>query len=523
MAKYLAPDGYLYDANSGLYYTQTVETDVAGNRTQNVLWFNAETGEYTRAQYKLPPVPPAPPAPAAQSSTETSTNTSTPSRPAQSAPAKFPAKKKNSWLPAIIAGVAVVLLGGGAFFALKNFGYEIQDKLPFMESVVSFANGNVHQGPLGGNHNDKDEDRDDDRNDREDNDQNQNTSSADSLTPVSNARWDDYSIDSSELKISVVSYDTSKIDSLTIYGVGDLDREFPCTTGTDSDVIGDMIYMWGAGIGDVKVALYYKYEGDSGSITPREMSAGVIGSDGSLISSLNTEIKNGTITFYDISLPSETSGVESTGNVSAVLKVGGNTFKNDNVPLLINGKLANGTAADAENFERVLEEALSEGADGYGHDGVSTEEMTEEGLLQTTDGKDIIAGTFVPDSEYSPEGNYIGFIFGNYVVTPDSDFDKEFFETDGYPSIHIFTDGTYEMFCQIGGDSWVNKGYYSVSEPRSEMDDVTVYLYGAKDNGGNTVTAEFVFTDAQDYPLLVTEGMGYMGAGGSPYWFERDY
>ncbi len=450
MAKYLAPEGYLYDEKSGLYYSQNIEVDLDGNRTQNVLWFNAETGEYTKAQYALSPVPAAPPlpeefletptppeavsvatpvtpetaptaapaatpvapvtstvaptptpavptvapaatpvTPTATPSAQTSTATSG-SKSTTSAPAKIPAKKKNSWVPAVIAGVAVVLLLGGAFFALKKFGYEIQDKLPFMEPVVSFVNGGAHYGPIGGHNDDRDDDRDDERNDERD------------------------------------------------------DRD------EDAQNVADAT-------DDTNVT-----ENSSNDVTQNASST-------------------------DAS--SETA----------------NTPNED---------------TSAENSDSIAEEIV-ESEQGY--DGVLPEELTEDEALQIANDLGIVSGTFVPESEYSPNGKYIGYIFGNYFATPTTDFDKEFFETDGYPSIHIFTDGTYEMFCQTGGDCWWNSGTYSVSEPQSEMDDVTVYLYGAIDSGGNTVTAEFVFTDAQDYPVLVTEGLGYMGEEGAPYWFERDY
>ena len=44
---------------------------------------------------------------------------------------------------------------------------------------------------------------------------------------------------------------------------------------------------------------------------------------------------------------------------------------------------------------------------------------------------------------------------------------------------------------------------------------------GVKRFGGQKVKAKFVFTDAEDYPIFETEGFGYMGEKGAPYWFER--
>ncbi len=53
MAKYQAPEGYVLDPNTGLYYTQIVAYDDAGNQVQVVNWFNADTGEYRQEIYPV--------------------------------------------------------------------------------------------------------------------------------------------------------------------------------------------------------------------------------------------------------------------------------------------------------------------------------------------------------------------------------------------------------------------------------------------------------------------------------------
>ena len=75
MAKYQAPEGYVLDPGTGLYYTQVIAEDVSGNKSQVVTWFNADTGEYRQDVYPIqggantaPPVSnsgllPAPPEP----------------------------------------------------------------------------------------------------------------------------------------------------------------------------------------------------------------------------------------------------------------------------------------------------------------------------------------------------------------------------------------------------------------------------------------------------------------------------
>ena len=53
MAKYQAPEGYVLDDNTGLYYTQVVVEDDAGNMAQVVTWFDANTGEYRQDVYPI--------------------------------------------------------------------------------------------------------------------------------------------------------------------------------------------------------------------------------------------------------------------------------------------------------------------------------------------------------------------------------------------------------------------------------------------------------------------------------------
>lgn len=54
MATYKAPEGYIYDSNSGLYYSQQIVKDTSGNMNRFVTWFNADTGQYTQYLYPMP-------------------------------------------------------------------------------------------------------------------------------------------------------------------------------------------------------------------------------------------------------------------------------------------------------------------------------------------------------------------------------------------------------------------------------------------------------------------------------------
>ena len=53
MAKYQAPEGYVLDPNTGLYYTQVIAEDDNGAKSQVVTWFNADTGEYRQDVYPI--------------------------------------------------------------------------------------------------------------------------------------------------------------------------------------------------------------------------------------------------------------------------------------------------------------------------------------------------------------------------------------------------------------------------------------------------------------------------------------
>ena len=53
MAKYQAPEGYVLDPGTGLYYTQVIAEDGNGNKSQVVTWFNADTGEYRQDVYPI--------------------------------------------------------------------------------------------------------------------------------------------------------------------------------------------------------------------------------------------------------------------------------------------------------------------------------------------------------------------------------------------------------------------------------------------------------------------------------------
>ncbi len=53
MTPYNPPEGYLYDDNSGLYYSQIIAADENGTESQIVTWFDVQTGEYSQEVYPI--------------------------------------------------------------------------------------------------------------------------------------------------------------------------------------------------------------------------------------------------------------------------------------------------------------------------------------------------------------------------------------------------------------------------------------------------------------------------------------
>ncbi len=55
MAYYQVPQDYQFDPQTGLYYSQIIASDVSGNQSQIVTWFNADTGQYSQNVYPISP------------------------------------------------------------------------------------------------------------------------------------------------------------------------------------------------------------------------------------------------------------------------------------------------------------------------------------------------------------------------------------------------------------------------------------------------------------------------------------
>ncbi|MCR4909471.1 MAG: hypothetical protein K5985_11630 [Lachnospiraceae bacterium] len=50
---YRPPEGYIFDPDTGLYYSQVIAADAAGRRSQVVTWFDCDTGEYRQEIFSL--------------------------------------------------------------------------------------------------------------------------------------------------------------------------------------------------------------------------------------------------------------------------------------------------------------------------------------------------------------------------------------------------------------------------------------------------------------------------------------
>ncbi len=129
MAKFQAPEGYILDENTCLYYTQVVAEDDAGNMAQVVTWFDANTGEYRQDVYPI------------------KDNTSIEENKAEK-PVETPKKtKKKSKAPLIICLVALLVAVGVLAFGYLKLGWfaglstDVLSEETFNPGDVSKPNG----------------------------------------------------------------------------------------------------------------------------------------------------------------------------------------------------------------------------------------------------------------------------------------------------------------------------------------------------------------------------------------------
>ncbi len=122
---------------------------------------------------------------------------------------------------------------------------------------------------------------------------------------------------------------------------------------------------------------------------------------------------------------------------------------------------------------------------------------------------DPVPGTFRPSGNKSPNGWGIGYCFGFYYVTAQTDDEYGAYGDDYISYIRLDNDGTYEMYCSAGGDSWWWDGEFTMTDKSYEMEEIYVYLYDAFDGAGNSRTAVFIVDEGGGY--FITPNFGYMG------------
>lgn len=165
---------------------------------------------------------------------------------------------------------------------------------------------------------------------------------------------------------------------------------------------------------------------------------------------------------------------------------------------------------DPEDIEEPEEEEPEEEPDGDVMEGNNVEERLK---LDSDDGgfsiDDPVPGTFRPNGNMSPNGWNMGNCFDFFYVKAQTDEEYGAYGDDYICYIQLNNDGTYEMYCSAGGDSWWWDSEFTMNDINHEMDDVYIYLYDAYDWTGNRRTAVFVVSEG--CAVFVTDGFGYMG------------
>lgn len=509
MAKYQAPEGYVLDSGTGLYYTQIIAEDEQGNKSQVVTWFNADTGEYRQDVYPIegsvaqasetetsepvktePRLIPAPPEPAialpggkkvatVQPWTGPIVSKNTGAAVA-AAPMAAPQKKGKGLKVFLIILAICAFLGGLGFvlykFVLKDFSF---DKFGSGEKTAETevqTTDTVTSAPSEVKNTDQEGESDKD------------------------ALFDLYIIDSSNIEL-VFHYDKS-----------------PFYDGRVPEYVG------------VKFPPYnFIYNAYEGYDSPRLMLMKLKDqpeSDGSYLYNLVGENKQYWFEGNDIHLQMDMSEFEGAPDLLAYS--GEFTF-------------LYGFSQDEDyRTDYRWEDFLDGHTSGYcaeapsslaGTKEVATDSVAEEAVVDAGNyDKDSIEyalnveGQFIPNGEeYGPNGYWIGCIYGSFVAMPQTSFDEEYFKTEITPCLRLYENGTYELDCSMGGDYWTSRGTYTVIDPEYEMAEIIVTLFDcSKGPGAGTGNAVVVFSDASDYPQFLSDGFGYMGEYGAPYQFERE-
>ncbi|MBO4808627.1 MAG: hypothetical protein J5537_06250 [Lachnospiraceae bacterium] len=507
MAKYQAPEGYLLDSNTGLYYTQIIAEDEKGAKSQVVTWFNADTGEYRQDVYPIEGsvvqasesvtsgLKPAPPEP------ELKITPINGRAPLAGGPvvATGPVGKLSIDVPGPKQVVGSKSTGAGNKKGLKVAGIAIAAVV-----VLALAGAGIWKFVLNKDSGDSG---------------NENASSVSSTSDTGNSSVNNSSSSSKNEEAPLVNGKSKVKDGvleLLIKGPSQANLIIDTKDNRGDEIRGAVLTFddWEFICGDL---------GEVDGVIESYMIHHSAGSDGSdnmeyfdvIDLHMGDDVINmrincsGVSGFSFESLPEngwlciqhndEAEFVEEYFYTSEVIKYDINFYESSDSP--VRKDSSSGTQTVAEEY-----------VDSVDYDKDSLDYAVKE------DGQIIPNG-----EEYGPNGYWIGCIYGTFLASPQTDFDKEYFDTEIWPCLRLYENGTYELDCSIGGDYWTSRGTYSYIDPKSEMDDIIVTLFDcSRGPGGGTGNAVVVFSDASDYPQFLSDGFGYMGGNGAPYWFHRE-
>lgn len=479
--KYQIPEGFLYDENSGLYYTQFIADHEEGAACQFVTWFDADSGEYTQYTYPIE---------SKESINTQISEESTYGMPMEeqtsfrqnadaqllSAPEepevdlseyyinleegdrrsdrKMTSNRRSTKQIAIAGAVlAVVILAVCAW----KFQWLDKDGNAEKAEVMQEADGDEAE-------------------------------EAQADQPMKLAAESDSQMSEEELAlarqgtqypmdniyVNIIPKNEREAEFIKIGGLSNMTGEF--FNDFEADRSGHCVYEWEVELANCSVSLSYFYEPeDSKTITAQDMQCNLWIRDGDssqVVDGINYDIAEDSITFYNVILPDEcTSDIktiyEEKVNVNVLL--GGTSSQIDIYPIVDFAENFPGT----EEYEKAMIEME---ANGW------TESKCQPGFAY----------------------------YGTFTC-----FDSQL---AGYePYIDLGPDGTFYMRMNLGDTMADATGTYTWEE----KDDIYIFLYF--DDVGGTIPSEAtaIMSSGPDTLYFETSGFGLMGYGDSSGYFSR--
>jgi hypothetical protein len=494
MAKYQAPEGYVLDPNTGLYYTQVIAEDDKGAKSKVVTWFNADTGEYRQDVYPIDGsvvqasesvtsgLKPAPPEP------ELKITPIKGRAPLAGGPvvATGPVGKVSIDVLGLKQVVGSKSTGAGNKKGLKVAGIVIAAVVVLALAGVGIWKFVLNRDVFGIN-----------------SDIQSKNDTQDSTSETSGSSDSNTSNDS--LK-TASSYDSSQdIFDLCIYSSTEMELVFHADRAPEGN--GRLPEF--AGMNFLPYNMIYNasdyYEEPLFCLTKQNDQPNEDGTtDFHKIKDSKDYWIEGNDLHLHMDVPDNLNLFEYSGEITFLYGYS----EGDDFRITSNWRNYAGDITPAES-DYVTEEVYTD-SDDYDKDSLDYA-VKEEGQI-------------IPNGEeYGPNGYWIGCIYGTFLASPQTDFDNDYFDSEIWPCLRLYENGTYELDSSLGGDYWTSRGTYSYIDPKSEMDDIIVTLFDcSRGPGGGTGNAVVVFSDASDYPQFLSDGFGYMGENGAPYWFHRE-